>query len=584
MHPTLPASAEALLERERDLLGTLDVLLERLDADPALRERLGELASALNDLFLLVIVGEFNAGKSTVLNALFGEAILEEGPVPTTDRITMLRYGENDEVHRQGEHISTRTLPIPLLKSMVLVDTPGTNSIIQEHQRLTEDFIPRSDLVLFVTSYDRPLSESERTFLGYIREAWGRRLVMVVNKADLAEDEAALEQVLSHVKTAVEDRTGTSPTIFPIAARLALQAKVENPSAPHQHPEWTRSGFGPFETFLTNTLTDDALLALKLGSPLDAAETIVSHAGELIEERNDVLAQDKETLNNLQARFSEKEEALSEVTARAVSDVDRELLEMERRGVQFLDDTIRVGRIKLLRDRDAFKEEFAKQVLRDAENRIEARAGEAADGLLRHVYELWNETYAQLSQLRQPEEGQRDSFLYDREAVLREVLKDARRTIETYDLREEARRLLENARSAAALFTGLQAAAVGLGAIAAIVVAATAFDVTGGFIAAGALAIFGFILLPRQRKRAIREFTERVDALRTDLKRALERAFEEETQEAIGRVRTLLQPLENLVREQSDILANATTDAEAIGEDIDGLRNDVAQKFGTATV
>ena len=62
-------------------------------------------------------------------------------------------------------------------------DTPGTNAIHREHERLTREFVPRSDLVLFVTSADRPFTESERGFLQGIRD-WGKKIVVVVNKMD----------------------------------------------------------------------------------------------------------------------------------------------------------------------------------------------------------------------------------------------------------------------------------------------------------------------------------------------------------------------------------------------------------------
>ena len=46
-------------------------------------------------------------------------------------------------------------------KQMNVVDTPGTNVILQRQQRLTEEFVPRADLLFFVISADRPLTESE---------------------------------------------------------------------------------------------------------------------------------------------------------------------------------------------------------------------------------------------------------------------------------------------------------------------------------------------------------------------------------------------------------------------------------------
>ena len=66
--------------------------------------------------------------------------------------------------------------------------------MIREHEAITADFVPRSDLVLFVTSADRPFTESERQFLAVIRD-WGKKIVIVLNKVDLLESGAELEQV-----------------------------------------------------------------------------------------------------------------------------------------------------------------------------------------------------------------------------------------------------------------------------------------------------------------------------------------------------------------------------------------------------
>jgi len=64
---------------------------------------------------------------------------------------------------------------------MNVVDTPGTNVILDRQQRLTEEYVPRADLVLFVMSADRPFTESEVNFLKYIRQ-WGKKVIFLVNK------------------------------------------------------------------------------------------------------------------------------------------------------------------------------------------------------------------------------------------------------------------------------------------------------------------------------------------------------------------------------------------------------------------
>lgn len=584
--------AQSLLARERDLLGALGALLARANAPEDTRRRLADLADRLDELFLLVVAGEFNAGKSTLVNALFGRRVMEEGPVPTTDKITVLRHGDTEAVHRRGEFVTERHLDHPLLESLALVDTPGTNSIVREHQALTEDFVPRADLVLFVTSYDRPLSESERQFLEYIRGAWGKQLVVAVNKADLADTEAALDQVLGHVRDGLARilREGgvtdaRVPILFPVAARLALQAKeaaaeAGTPDAYRADPRWEASRFGPFERFLTETLTEGARVALKLTAPLDAAETLLGDARARIDAQRSVLTSDEAVLAGLQARFEAVRTDLGEIAGRAVTEVDREMLEMEKRGVRFLDDTIRVSRLALIRDRNAFREEFDRQVVRDAERQIETRLGEAADALLRRVYELWNETYTRLADLKRDRAAE-SGFLYDREEVLRDVLREARRTTEQYDMGEEARRLLENARSA---ITVGGATAVGVGALAVVLIAATAFDVTGGVIAAGALATLGFVVLPVQRKRAVREFSERVEALRADLQTNLDRELSREADDAVDKVRRLVQPVEALVATAREAIDAGATEADRLGAEADALRADVRRQFGEANV
>ena len=576
----LDAEAEAFVARERAMLRRLHAALESAGAEADTLRRLDDLASGLDEWFLVVVVGEFNAGKSSVLNALFGEVLMEEGPVPTTDKITILRHGDAAQHHRRTDFITERQHPAELLRGLTLVDTPGTNSIVQEHQAITEDFIPRADLVLFITSFDRPLSESERQFLHFIRDAWGRQLIVVLNKADLARSDADMAQVKEHIRSGFQSLLGFEPRIFPVSAQQAFAAKTSGDES-----AWRASGFDDLETFLREALAGDARLALKLTAPLDAADRLLDRLDEQVDTRRGILETDAAGLDTLQAEIAEQEATLRESAERYLSEVDNVLLEMERRGVQFLDDTIRVSKLNLLRDRDAFKEEFGRQVIRDAERRIEERMGAAVDSLLRQVLGLWNRAYAHVAeQARKVDASGQRAFLYNREEVFEDVMREARRTIHTYDLDEEARRLLENARSTAALFAGAQAAAVGLGAIATVVVTATAFDVTGGFVAAGILAAFGFVLLPRQRRQAISEFKERVEALRADLKQALVTQFREEADEALAEVQTLIQPLVDLVSREREALADLEETRDAIRTDASALRADVRARYGEASI
>ena len=102
------------------------------------------------DLFLLVVVGEFNAGKSAFVNALLGKKVSREGTIPTADRITVLKYSPAATEREQREGVMERGHPNEFLRDIAVIDTPGTNAVMRHHEELSRDFVPRSDLVLFI--------------------------------------------------------------------------------------------------------------------------------------------------------------------------------------------------------------------------------------------------------------------------------------------------------------------------------------------------------------------------------------------------------------------------------------------------
>src|SRR5215204_7226093 len=236
----LTAAQDELLKDERRILSRLKTTLVRFDASPEHQQALDRSIEQLDELFLLVIVGEFNAGKSAFINALLGSKVVTEGVTPTTAQINVLQYGETVERHVRESNLHVITAPSPLLREIHIVDTPGTNAVIREHEAITADFVPRSDLVLFVTSADRPFTETERVFLEQVR-GWGKKVVIVINKIDIL-DEAQVEEVRAFVAENARALLGFNPEIFPVSARLALKAKQGDPSA------WAASRFEALES------------------------------------------------------------------------------------------------------------------------------------------------------------------------------------------------------------------------------------------------------------------------------------------------------------------------------------------------
>ncbi|XP_058082986.1 probable transmembrane GTPase FZO-like, chloroplastic isoform X2 [Magnolia sinica] len=269
-----------------------------------------DAVSRLDDPFLLVIVGEFNSGKSTVINALLGRRYLKEGVIPTTNEITFLCYSEMDsseqqrcERHPDGQFICY--LPAPILKEMNLVDTPGTNVILQRQQRLTEEFVPRADLVLFVISADRPLTESEVAFLRYIQQ-WKKKVVFVLNKSDLYQNISELEEAIAFIKENTRKLLNTEHvTLYPVSARSALEAKLsasldvgkDYAEVLSNDPRWKSSSFCELENFLFSFLdgsTDTGIerMRLKLETPIGIADRLLTACESFVKQECEFATQD----------------------------------------------------------------------------------------------------------------------------------------------------------------------------------------------------------------------------------------------------------------------------------------------------
>ena len=196
-----------IIDDIKSLLVRQKQFLTENHGDPKDLSLLDDLLFQMDDLFLLVVAGEFNSGKSAFINALFGESILDTGVTPTTEDVTILRFGETRSASRTQKGQMILEVPIGLLEDISIVDTPGTNAILREHEELTTDFIPRSDLVLFVTSVDRPFTESERKFIESIRD-WGKKIVIIINKIDIVDNPEDLEKVKSFVSANSEKLLG----------------------------------------------------------------------------------------------------------------------------------------------------------------------------------------------------------------------------------------------------------------------------------------------------------------------------------------------------------------------------------------
>ena len=221
----LSAREHELATEEIELLEHLERVMRTFPASPDDLDQIQESRRRLSALFLLVVAGEFNSGKSAFINALTGTDIMPEGVTPTTAVINILTHGEEATQTVLADGTIERTHPMLMLEDITVVDTPGTNAIIREHEALTQRFVPNADIVFFVTSADRPFTESEREFMVDIRE-WGKKIVVVINKIDLLRTPEQKEEVRLFRRRKPCPPSRNHADVFPVSAMQAQQANA----------------------------------------------------------------------------------------------------------------------------------------------------------------------------------------------------------------------------------------------------------------------------------------------------------------------------------------------------------------------
>jgi small GTP-binding protein len=552
---------ELQLTDARDAVARLADVLGQFGATDDLKT-LSASVRQLDDLFLLVVAGEFNAGKSALINALVGATVLEEGPIPTTAHLHLLKFGTPAASEVTADGVRVVTAPVELLRDVHIVDTPGTNAIMREHERLTTDFVPRADLVLFVTSADRPFTETERQFLATIRD-WGKKIVILVNKVDITSTQGERDQVLTFVTNAARDLLGITPVVLGVSARLALRAKRGEPEL------WNSSGFEALERLLKETLQPDSRFRLKLANPLGVAQTFANRYGAIARERLSVLHGDVELLGDIErqnAAFAEDVTSGFELRLAAIGKI---LSDLELRGDRYFDATLRIGRVVDLLNRSRIQKEFTEQVIADTAVQIERHVSEMIDWLVDQDFRQWQAVTGTLTD-RQREHSTRvlgapevGSFHSDRARLIDSVGREARRAVDTYDKQHEADIIADQARVAVSAAAAAGAAAVGLGTVVTIAASTVAADVTGILVASVVLGV-GFLVIPARRRRAKAVLAEKVAALAERLRVALTTEFERARSHSTMRLDDAVAPYARFVRAEQSRWLDAQQTLEAL--------------------
>lgn len=234
------------------LLAWAEALAEQQPVLTSLAVPMARAVEAFDRPLLVAVMGEFNAGKSSLVNALAGDAIAPVGVTPTTATINVLRFGPrggrvsyHDGTTRElgaasvgpflaglgdREAATVRQVevfaPLEALRRVEIVDTPGLNSLRPEHEKVARDFLVDADALVWVFAAGQAAKATEREALR-LAHAAGKRVLGVLNKIDRAEPDE-LAAIVRHVESTLGDLV---EGVIPLSAQVALAARQRGEAA-----------------------------------------------------------------------------------------------------------------------------------------------------------------------------------------------------------------------------------------------------------------------------------------------------------------------------------------------------------------
>jgi GTPase SAR1 family protein len=298
-------------------------------------EELNTLQALLRDIsepLLFVVVGEVKSGKSSLLNALFGSEFAKVDVLPATDRVYIFRYGPKEKSTKVSSKLTERFLPIPFLRDFNVVDTPGTNTMVKEHQMVAEDFMPRADIVLFVFSVANPWTQSNWEFLDFLQKTWLKNVIFVLQQIDLREP-TEIDVIYRHLQDTAMRRLGFVPPIFAVSARKALLART---SGLDKEKLWEESAFAPLEEQINFIVTESSTRMLKLRSTFQATRVTLDDLNREIRVFLDKISADAAVLDRLDGLLETRRQQMLRQTTAFVREVERAYDETTKERAQLL--------------------------------------------------------------------------------------------------------------------------------------------------------------------------------------------------------------------------------------------------------
>lgn len=511
-----------------------------------------DIVERLDTPFTFVIVGEVKAGKSSFINALLDtdREICKVAAHPMTDTIQQIVYGPEESITDINPYIKRITQPVDILQEIAIVDTPGTNTIVDHHQEITERFIPFSDLIVFVFEAKNPYRQSSWEFFDYINEEWRRKIIFVLQQKDLMVPADLITNIDGVTQQAIKKGI-TEPKVFAVSAKQELEGLKEV------------SGFQGIRGYISDQITGGKAPLLKLQNNIHTAQTISQKIQASLDLRRKQWEVDTEFRNKIRETLDKQEakteyqinvlvENLLATYDKSTSDTTDKLSE----GLSFFPVMKRsfnsiFGSTKSLK---AWLETEAKDFEYQLNNSLKTKLQQGIVDVADNIQTMAKLVHAQISENKTVLTDSDEIFanIAERRA---NVLKDLQSSFQDFMANSEnfydEKLVKESSSVAPNLAAGSGLAAVGV--ILATITNGAVFDITGGILTTIGV-LFAGVSLGLKRRKILNGFTDEIAKGRKKIEAEVSEKLKDYTQRIKQRIDDNFFQLDRLLEHEERVL------------------------------
>ena len=567
MRKFTPAAIQDIRDNVSDLTRKFIRLTDDIGHEE-LHQTSSDLLQHINDPFLFVIVGEVKAGKSSFINALLEteQDICKVAPSPMTDTIQQITYGSQPSEIIVNEYLKKIYQPFDILKEISIVDTPGTNTIIEHHQEITERFVPAADLIVFVFEAKNPYRESSWKFFDYINEEWWKKVIFVLQQKDLIDDgdlainEKGVEQ--QAVKKGIPD-----PRVFCVSAKMEQEGNKEE------------SGYVQLRKFISEEILQGKAPIIKQRNNLS---TLLNMSGKVqkgldvrreqydadVRFRDDIV----ETLDEQEKKSAKQVDILVENLIAEYDNVTRPRINELKEGLGFFSMVARSFRSAFgaKQSPKVWLQELLHGLETDLNTKLKNKLNDGVIDIADSIQQMGKLVDLKIRNSKTILRDDHEIFsdIAERRA---NVLKDLQRSFSNFLNDSNNFYDPDLANSTESISPNL-AAAGGITAVGVILAAITngmVFDITGGVLTAGGL-LFAGVTLGFKRRKILREFEEEID-------RGRQKFYSEVSEQLKQYIATIKKRIDKNFNRFDEHLTKEGSDIEKYTNDLKQLRRDTEE-------